>query len=140
MADGICINKCDGDNVDRANLAANQFRNALHLFPMPPSGVTPQVTTYSGYYGYNIDKVWEMIDAYFETVRKSGYFEEKRRQQEKYWMYETINEHLKSHFYNNPEIERLLKIKQEMVLGSKQSSFIAASDVLKFYFDSLTQK
>ncbi|MDY2591493.1 MAG: methylmalonyl Co-A mutase-associated GTPase MeaB, partial [Sodaliphilus sp.] len=139
MADGICINKCDGDNVDRANLAANQFRNALHLFPMPPSGVTPQVTTYSGYYGYNIDKVWEMIDAYFETVRKSGYFEEKRRQQEKYWMYETINEHLKSHFYNNPEIERLLKIKQEMVLGSKQSSFIAASDVLKFYFDSLTQ-
>ena len=135
----ICINKCDGDNVDRANLAANQFRNALHLFPMPPSGVVPQVTTYSGYYGYNIDKVWEMIDAYFETVRKSGYFEEKRRQQEKYWMYETINEHLKSHFYNNPEIERLLKIKQEMVLGSKQSSFIAASDVLKFYFDSLTQ-
>lgn len=139
MADGICINKCDGDNVDRANLAANQFRNALHLFPMPPSGVAPQVTTYSGYYGYNIDKVWEMIDAYFETVRKSGYFEEKRRQQEKYWMYETINEHLKNHFYNNPEIERLLKIKQEMVLGSKQSSFIAASDVLKFYFDSLTQ-
>lgn len=139
ISDGIVINKCDGDNVDRANLAANQFRNALHLFPMPPSGVTPQVTTYSGYYGYNIDKVWEMIDAYFETVRKSGYFEEKRRQQEKYWMYETINEHLKSHFYNNPEIERLLKIKQEMVLGSKQSSFIAASDVLKFYFDSLTQ-
>lgn len=140
MADGICINKCDGDNVDRANLAANQFRNALMLFPAPPSGVAPQVTTYSGYYGYNIDKVWAMIDAYFAQVKANGYFDEKRRQQEKYWMYETINEHLKSHFYNNPEIERLLQIKQEMVLGSKQSSFIAASDVLKFYFDSLTKQ
>lgn len=140
MADGICINKCDGDNVDRATLAANQFRNALMLFPMPPSGVTPQVTTYSGYYGYNIDKVWAMIDDYFEQVKQSGYFKEKRRQQEKYWMYETINEHLKSHFYHNPEIERLLQIKQDMVLSSKQSSFIAASDVLKYYFESLTKQ
>ena len=140
MADGICINKCDGDNVDRATLAANQFRNALMLFPLPPSGVTPQVTTYSGYYGYNIDKVWAMIDTYFEQVKQSGYFKEKRRQQEKYWMYETINEHLKSHFYHNPEIERLLQIKQDMVLSSKQSSFIAASDVLKYYFESLTKQ
>ena len=140
MADGICINKCDGDNVDRATLAANQFRNALHLFPMPPSGVAPQVVTYSGYYGYNIDQVWAMIDSYFEEVRKSGYFMEKRRQQEKYWMYETINEHLKSNFYNNPEVDHLLNIKKEMVLDSKQSSFVAAADVLKFYFESLTKK
>ena len=55
-------------------------------------------------------------------------------------MYETINEHLKSHFYHNPEIERLLQSKQDMVLSSKQSSFIAASDVLKYYFDSLTKQ
>ena len=33
MADGIVINKADGDNLERARLAATQFRNALHLFP-----------------------------------------------------------------------------------------------------------
>lgn len=137
MADGIAINKCDGDNVDRATLAANQFRNALHLFPMPPSGLSPKVVTYSGYYGLNIDQVWGMIDEYFEFVHHNGYFEEKRRRQEKYWMYETINEHLKSNFYDNPEVDHLLQIKQEMVLGNKQSSFIAAADVLKFYFDHI---
>ena len=31
MADGIVINKADGDNLERAKLAAAQFRNALHL-------------------------------------------------------------------------------------------------------------
>ena len=31
MADGIVINKADGDNLERAKLAATQFRNALHL-------------------------------------------------------------------------------------------------------------
>ena len=37
MADGIVINKADGDNVERAKLAAAQFRNALFLFPRPPA-------------------------------------------------------------------------------------------------------
>ncbi len=31
MADAIVINKADGDNLERARLAATQFRNALHL-------------------------------------------------------------------------------------------------------------
>ena len=45
MADGIVINKADGDNLERARLAATQFRNALHLFPTPERGWTPQELT-----------------------------------------------------------------------------------------------
>ena len=78
MADGIAINKADGDNVSRAELAAAQFRNALHLFPPTPSGWRPEVVTYSGYYELNIDKVWDMIDRYFEYVKQNGYFDKKR--------------------------------------------------------------
>lgn len=135
MADGIVINKADGDNIARANLAQAEFRNALHLFPLPPSGIAPEVLTYSGYYEIGIDKVWDMIDRYFEAVQKSGYFNQKRHQQEKYWMYESINEHLKANFYNNSEIEDMLKAKERLVLESKQSSFIAARDVLDYYFN-----
>ncbi len=140
MADGIVINKCDGDNVKRANLAAAQFRNALHLFPLPPSGFLPEVVTYSGYYELNIDKVWDMIDRYFEYVRSTGYFETKRRSQEKYWMYETINEQLKARFYSDSEVKRLLEIKEQMVLDNRQSSFVAAGDVLEFYYNKSTKK
>ena len=117
MADLIAINKADGDNIERANLAASQFRNALHLFPLPPSGWSPEVTTYSGYYELNIEGVWDMIDRYFAHVRANGYFDERRRQQEKYWMYETINEQLKARFYSNPEVQHLLEIKKDMVQG-----------------------
>ncbi len=137
MADGIVINKCDGDNVERAKLAAAQFRSALHLFPTPPSGWSPKVLTYSGYYELGIDEVWMMIDEYFEFVHKNGYFEERRRQQEKYWMYETINEQLKRHFYTNPVIEEMLAAKKQMVLSARQSSFVAASDVLDYYFKNI---
>ncbi len=137
MADGIAINKADGDNIERANLAAAQFRNALHLFPLPPSGWLPEVTTYSGYYELGIDGVWDMIDRYFDHVQKNGYFDERRRQQEQYWMYETINEQLQTRFYSNPEVQRLLEVKKQMVLNNQQSSFVAAADVLDYYYKQL---
>ena len=31
ISDGIVINKCDGENVDKCHLAARNFRNALHF-------------------------------------------------------------------------------------------------------------
>ena len=135
MADGIAINKCDGDNVDRARLAAAQFRNALMLFPPTPSKWKPEVVTYSGYYELDVDKVWGMIDRYFEYVDRTGYFERKRNEQAKYWMLETINEQLLSRFYNSPEVSALLEQKELRVLNNEQSSFTAARDVLEFYYN-----
>ncbi len=137
MADGIVINKADGDNIDRANLAAAQFRNALHLFPPTPSKWRPEVICYSGYYELNIDKVWDMIDRYFEYVKKTGYFQQKRNEQAKYWMLETINERLRHDFYSRPEIRALLEQKEMRVLNNEQSSFTAAQDVLDRYYGML---
>lgn len=134
MADGIVINKADGDNVDRARLAQAQFRSALHLFPPTQSGWIPEVLCYSGYYDLGITEVWDMIDRYFEFSRKNGYFEAKRQQQARYWMYETIDEQLRRNFYNSPEVERMLREKEARVLSNLQSSFTAARDVLDCYY------
>ena len=139
MADGIAINKADGDNIERANLAAAQFRNALHLFPPTPSKWVPEVTTYSGYFELNIDGVWSMIDRYFEYVKKTGYFQQKRNEQAKYWMLETINEQLRHDFYRRPDIQALLQQKELRVLNNEQSSFTAAHEVLNHYYNQLKQ-
>ena len=95
IADGIVINKADGSNVDKAQLAATHFRNALHLFPVPDSGIVPEVMCYSGFYELNIDEVLAMVFRYIDKVKESGYFQYRRNEQSKYWMYESINEHLK---------------------------------------------
>ena len=140
MADGIVINKADGDNIDRARLAQAQFRSALHLFPPTLSGWMPEVLCYSGYYEIGIPEVWEMIDRYFAFIKENGYFERKRQEQARYWMYETINEQLRNHFYNNEDVDALLIDKERRVLGNQQSSFTAARDVLDFYFKKLSEK
>lgn len=140
MADGIVINKADGDNIDRATLAQAQFRSALHLFPPTTSGWMPEVLCYSGYYELGIPEVWDMIDRYFKFVKENGYFERKRQQQARYWMFETIDEQLKAHFYNNPDVEAMLRDREQRVLSNTQSSFTAARDVLDFYFSGKNSK
>lgn len=134
MADGITINKCDGNNIEKAQLAKRQFQNALHLFPLPESGWTPRVTTCSAFEKLNINEVWKMVEDYIAFTSKNGYFDYKRNQQSKYWMYETIDEQLKNHFYRNPEIEVMLADFEDKVNRNEITSFIAAHNVLEKYF------
>lgn len=137
MADGIVINKADGNNIEKAKLAAAHFRNALHLFPAPESGWTPQVLTYSGFYGIGIKEIWDMVYSYIDFVKKNGYFDYRRNEQAKYWMYETINEHLRDSFYNNPAIASMLAAQEQDVLQGKATSFSAAKKLLDTYFRNI---
>lgn len=134
MADGIVINKCDGNNVDKCQLAATQFRNALHLFPAPESGWTPQVMTYSGFYNLGVKEIWDMVYKYVDFVKANGYFEHRRNEQAKYWMYESINEQLRNSFFQNETIASMLSDAEEQVLTGKQTSFVAAKKLLDAYF------
>ena len=136
MADGIVINKADGDNVEEARRAAVHYRNALQLFPMPASGMRPEVLTYSGFYDLGIDKVWAMIGNYIAKVKASGCFDERRRYQQRYWMYEAIDEQLKARFYNAEGVGELLSRYEQLLLQGETTSFAAASRVLEF-FDGL---
>lgn len=140
IADGIAINKADGNNVDKANLAATQFRNALHLFPMPDSGVVPQVKCYSGFYELGIDEILKMIFDYIDIVKSNGYFQYRRNQQSKYWMYESINEQLRNGFYHHPDIKSLIPEMEKNVLVGKMTSFVAAHQLLTKYYDELKNR
>ena len=139
IADGIVINKADGSNVDKAELAAGHFRNALHLFPLPDSGIMPQVMCYSGFYDLNIDKVMKMVFNHIEQTKQSGYFQHRRNEQSKYWMYESINEQLKNNFYYNPAIRQMLPQMEQDVLGGQMTSFVAAARLLDNYYNIITQ-
>lgn len=134
ISDGIVINKCDGNNVDKCHIAATNFRNALHFFPAPESGWQPKVLCYSGFYGTGIKEVWDMIYEYFDFVKENGYFEYRRNEQNKYWMYETINENLRNNFYNNSMIQQQMKEYEQRVLRGEKTSFAAASDLLQMYY------
>jgi LAO/AO transport system kinase len=133
MADSIVINKADGDNIQKAKLAQLEFNRALQLFPAKKSGWIPTTATCSAITHEGISNVWETVLKYIEKTKFNNYFIEKRKEQNQYWMLETINEQLKSDFYNQHEIQKLLTENKKAVQNDEISPFAAAEKLLNTY-------
>lgn len=133
MADAIAITKADGENARKADLAKVEYQNALHLFPPTKSGWIPKVLTCSSLKNKGINEVWETIEKYISHSKDNNHFGLKRKEQAKYWMYESINESLKNNFYNQEGIKEKLKIFEENVLNGRMNSFLASKMILNEY-------
>lgn len=119
MADAVVINKADGTNLNKVKLAQSQFQTSLRLFPTGESKWIPEVLTCSSINKTGITEVWDNISEYVSFTKENCYFSIKRKNQAKFWMYETIQETLKNNFYNQPEISKKLKAFEKMVVNGK---------------------
>lgn len=133
MSDAIVINKADGSNKNAAEQAAISYANALHLFPAKESGWTPRTQTCSSLTGNGILDVWDMILEYMAYTRNNKYFQQKRQEQEKYRMYESINERLKNDFYQNKHIKALQQEMEGLIIKQKISAYVAAQKLFDAY-------
>jgi LAO/AO transport system kinase len=140
MADAISINKAEGENKQKAEIAAGQYRNALHLFPISESGWTPIVFTCSAYSKEGIDTIWETVNNYVILTKANGYFYTKRNQQNLKILSETIDSHLKEKFYTHPTVkQRIIEIRQD-ILDNKISAYVAAQSLIDEYFNNIEKK
>ena len=137
MSDLIAITKADGTNVDKANMAKALYANALHLFPPTESGWIPTAVTSSAVTKEGLPTILQKIEEYFALVKGNGFYQKKRREQARYWMYESINESLKNMFYENEAVEGLLPDYEEAVLRGDLESFSAAAELIEKYGNSL---
>lgn len=136
MADAVVINKADGSNKRKSEMAKNICENALNLFPEKDSGRATEVLTCSALNNKGIDKVWDIIMDYQEHTIANKYFQTNRSLQAGYWLHETINENLRDNFYKNPVINKKIKSLEEKVKTGKISPFKAAGELLEEYFNN----
>jgi LAO/AO transport system kinase len=137
MADMVVINKADGDNVIRSEMAKRQYQNALHIFPLSDSGWSPVVSTASAIKNIGIDTVWDEITKYKKLVDENGYFLANRNHQQIQWMYNNINEELKRLFYGSKNIADHLAILEKDIVSSKISPVKAAQLIINEFKKSI---
>lgn len=131
MADAIIINKADGSNKKKAEMARNEYRNALHLFPATESGWTVPVETCSAIENLGISNVWNIIEQYRElTGVRNNYFYLKRQEQMVQTMYDSIDSQLRERFYGDEAIKARIRQLEKMVLEGKMSAYQASAELL----------
>lgn len=130
MADSIIINKADGENLKAAKLAKTEFNRALHLYPAKESGWAPKTLLCSAIKNEGISEIWDVISNYFETVKDNGYFQYKRKEQNKFWLLQTIESRLKSEFYANTSVKKELENQLNALDENKTTPFEAAEKLL----------
>jgi len=134
MADLIAITKADGANKLVADTAKISCENALYLFPAKPSGFSTKVLTCSALENTGINELWEIIMEYVSVTVKSGYFEDRRKQQSVIRMNSTILEYLKNSFYTNEQVRKLLPELEQQLHNGTITSYNAAVRLLDKYF------
>ncbi len=133
MADALVVTKADGANVEKANEARREYRNALTLFPPKESTWRPKVLMCSAFTGEGIADIWKTIDAYRDHTTANRFFEKNRRHQARGWMIHTIEHHLRAHFYAHPDVKKAMARIEKEVADGKISSFAAAQQLLAIY-------
>ena len=130
MADAIVINKADGDNIKHAKLAKVEFNSALHFYPEKDSKWQPKVSICSALENEGIIDVWKMICDYQTLTKQNNYLDLKRNQQNKFWLIQTIEEQLKTDFFNSVEIKKELKQQLQLIETNKTTPSAAAEYLL----------
>ena len=133
MADAIIINKADGENLKAAKLAKTEFNRALHLYPPKNNGWIAKTITCSALKNEGIQEALTLIDGYITKMKETGYFVAKREQQQHFWMLQTIENRLKSDFYDNPKIKIALQEQLKELAKSNTSPFQAAAYLLSLH-------
>lgn len=112
MADLLVVNKADGDRMDLAKAARQDYAHALHLFPLKENGWQPKALTCSALTGAGLDQIWQLMLDFQTQAKASGWFEQNRRNMALLDFDAKIKEAVWKRFLDlNPILEELSQLK-----------------------------
>ena len=133
LVDAILINKADGDNEKKSNIAKADYNNALHYLQPATKGWTAQAYTGSALTGKGIPELWDVIKKFEQLVKESGVFEQRRKDQTIEWVFRMIEDTLRDEFYNNEKVQKAIALMKEEILKDKITPTLAAEKLLGIF-------
>jgi len=131
LADMIAVNKADGDNMERAKVAAAEYRAALNILTPHSAAWSPPVLTYSALTGNGIAELWAQIIAHKDKMTASGDLSARRRDQQVKWMYSMLEERLTARLRSDPSVRGKLKTAEAQVAAGKLAPTLAVEEIAK---------
>ncbi|MGD9502898.1 MAG: methylmalonyl Co-A mutase-associated GTPase MeaB, partial [Methyloceanibacter sp.] len=131
LADIVAVNKAEGDQVERANRAAMEYRTALHILASGNSNWDPQVLTMSARENRGLDALWDKIVERHAALTASGALQARRRDQAAAWMREIFEQRLLAAFQGGRRAARHFQELEDKVRAGKMTPSAAASELAR---------
>jgi LAO/AO transport system kinase len=132
LADALTVNKADGDNIDRAKLARQQYATAMHLLSPPSPDWSTPVMLCSSLTGTGLAEIWDVVLKHRKIMEEKGNLERKRREQSRLWMWALVKEGLEEWFSKNAQVVNLLPLIEKEVVSGKITATSGAARILSF--------
>jgi LAO/AO transport system kinase len=129
LADMIAVNKADGDNIERAKLAAADYRAALNILQPQSPTWSPPVITYSALTGKGINDLWGKVIEHKQKMTASGELAERRRGQQVKWMWTMLEERLTARLRGDPAVRAKLRQAEAAVAAGKLAPTLAVDEI-----------
>ena len=129
LADMIAVNKADGDNIERARLAAADFRGALNILTPASATWPPPVVTCSALTGIGIPELWAQVTKHKEKMTATGELAARRRAQQVKWMWTMLEERLTQKLRSDPAVRAKLKSAEAAVAAGTLAPTLAVEEI-----------
>jgi LAO/AO transport system kinase len=129
LADMIAVNKADGDNIERAKLAAAEYRAALNILAPQSSTWAPPVITYSAMTQNGIEELWTQVLAHKKKMTASGELDARRREQQVKWMWAMLEERLTARLRSDASVRTKLRQAEAQVAAGKLAPTLAVEEI-----------
>ncbi|WP_075349743.1 methylmalonyl Co-A mutase-associated GTPase MeaB [Algoriphagus marinus] len=136
MADGLFINKAEGENLLLAKKAKANYSNALHLFPLGENGWSPKVLLGSSIVGTGLEEVWEMISEFEGITVERGFWQGNRENQRLNWLNEYVQDLLGKAFIADTRVKNLMEASKARIKSGELNPIILAKKLTQLFLKS----
>ena len=136
LADLIVINKSDGVQESQAITTQSEYRKAMQLLSSSKNSWEPQILRSSALEKKGIEKIWEAVNNFRESMKKSGEWEKQRINQYEKWMWTLVEEGLLKNFRKNEIIQKKIPELEKFVASGEILPASAARKLLEMWQSS----
>lgn len=134
LADGILVNKCDGNLVEKSNLKKAELSGVLHFLANSTPDWQPFCETCSAHTGMGLERAWELLEKFRETVEKNGFMQKRRASQNVEWFKYLTEREVLRRFYEINGVEAAIEHYRGLIEASETTATKAVDDILGAYF------
>lgn len=140
MAHLMIIHKADGNLELTAKKKQTELQQILTLLPPPSPKWKVPVISCSSLNQTGFHHIHSHLSSYQSQMKTSHYWYENRKQQNQYWMKETIVQLIETAFFQHPHIQNIYSNMLSQVEQKKQSPIKAAEDLFHIWLKYISKE